>query len=187
MINEDHDGDADPSATKIAGKGGDGKKIVGEEGEDATKIVGKGGDATKIIGEDNNAMKIAGEGGKILTDKQKQEMADLSLTNFSPEAKTYFKDIANSCDHLHPEVGLPMGCKKDNTLTPEEQYKMYPQLFSQYLTIEHKNAQPATLILKQKVIEDSENDGANLEEKEKMTKICLNGKFISDRYLILYR
>uniref|UniRef100_A0A915KPD6 Uncharacterized protein n=1 Tax=Romanomermis culicivorax TaxID=13658 RepID=A0A915KPD6_ROMCU len=46
---------------------------------------------------------------------------------------------------------------------------MYSLLFSQYLTFEHGNAQPAMVILKQKVIDDNEkeNDGDTLEEKEK--------------------
>uniref|UniRef100_A0A915J5K0 Uncharacterized protein n=1 Tax=Romanomermis culicivorax TaxID=13658 RepID=A0A915J5K0_ROMCU len=55
------DVDADASASKITGKGGDGMKIVGEEGEDVTKIVGKGDDAMKIVGEDNNSSKIVRE------------------------------------------------------------------------------------------------------------------------------
>uniref|UniRef100_A0A915K0J2 Variable large protein n=1 Tax=Romanomermis culicivorax TaxID=13658 RepID=A0A915K0J2_ROMCU len=49
------DGDANVSATKIAGKGDDVMKIVGEEGYDATKIIEKGVDATKIAGEAGDA------------------------------------------------------------------------------------------------------------------------------------
>uniref|UniRef100_A0A915L9N7 Uncharacterized protein n=1 Tax=Romanomermis culicivorax TaxID=13658 RepID=A0A915L9N7_ROMCU len=54
-------------------------------------------------------------------------------------------------------------------ITPEEQYKMYSQLFSQYLTFGHENAQPSTVISKQKVNDDSEDekDGVNLKQKEK--------------------
>uniref|UniRef100_A0A915K7U4 Uncharacterized protein n=1 Tax=Romanomermis culicivorax TaxID=13658 RepID=A0A915K7U4_ROMCU len=68
---------------------------------------------------------------------------------------------------------------KDKTLTPKEQHKMYSQLFSQYLTFEHENAQPATVILKQEVIDDNENenDGANLKEKGK--------KWLNDEMLII--
>uniref|UniRef100_A0A915J9X8 Uncharacterized protein n=1 Tax=Romanomermis culicivorax TaxID=13658 RepID=A0A915J9X8_ROMCU len=36
-------------------------------------------------------------------------MADLFWTCFSPEAKTFYKDIAKACNHAHLEVGLPMG------------------------------------------------------------------------------
>uniref|UniRef100_A0A915KWJ6 Uncharacterized protein n=1 Tax=Romanomermis culicivorax TaxID=13658 RepID=A0A915KWJ6_ROMCU len=52
---------------------------------------------------------------------------------------------------------------------PDTQEKMV----NKYLTFEHENAQPATIILKQNIIDDNEkeNDGANLKEKEKN---CLN-------------
>uniref|UniRef100_A0A915HHI6 Uncharacterized protein n=1 Tax=Romanomermis culicivorax TaxID=13658 RepID=A0A915HHI6_ROMCU len=46
---------------------------------------------------------------KILTDKKKREMADLFWTPFPPEAMIFHNNIAKACNHLHPEVGLPMG------------------------------------------------------------------------------
>uniref|UniRef100_A0A915HN59 Uncharacterized protein n=1 Tax=Romanomermis culicivorax TaxID=13658 RepID=A0A915HN59_ROMCU len=42
--------------------------------------------------------------GKLLTHKQKWEMADLSWIHFSPKAKTFYKNIAKACNHLHCEV-----------------------------------------------------------------------------------
>uniref|UniRef100_A0A915KPF3 Uncharacterized protein n=1 Tax=Romanomermis culicivorax TaxID=13658 RepID=A0A915KPF3_ROMCU len=51
--------------------------------------------------------------GKILTNKQKQEMADLFSTSFSPEAKTFHKDIAEASNHLCCEVELPVGLKEE--------------------------------------------------------------------------
>uniref|UniRef100_A0A915K685 Uncharacterized protein n=1 Tax=Romanomermis culicivorax TaxID=13658 RepID=A0A915K685_ROMCU len=42
--------------------------------------------------------------GKILTNKQKGEMADLLWTRFSPEAKIFYKDIAKACNHSRREM-----------------------------------------------------------------------------------
>uniref|UniRef100_A0A915LA49 Uncharacterized protein n=1 Tax=Romanomermis culicivorax TaxID=13658 RepID=A0A915LA49_ROMCU len=64
------DGDADASVTKITGKGDNGRKIVGGEGDDATKIMGEGDDGRKTAREDSNASKIAGEGGDATVDQK---------------------------------------------------------------------------------------------------------------------
>uniref|UniRef100_A0A915L563 Uncharacterized protein n=1 Tax=Romanomermis culicivorax TaxID=13658 RepID=A0A915L563_ROMCU len=48
--------DADVPATKIAGKGDDCTKIIGEEAHDATKIIEEGADATKMAGEGGDAI-----------------------------------------------------------------------------------------------------------------------------------
>uniref|UniRef100_A0A915I0F4 Uncharacterized protein n=1 Tax=Romanomermis culicivorax TaxID=13658 RepID=A0A915I0F4_ROMCU len=44
---------------------------------------------------------------------------------------------------------------------------MCSQLFSQYIAFKHKNAQLATIILKQKTVDDDKNDSVNLKVKEK--------------------
>uniref|UniRef100_A0A915HL56 Uncharacterized protein n=1 Tax=Romanomermis culicivorax TaxID=13658 RepID=A0A915HL56_ROMCU len=41
---------------------------------------------------------------KILTNKEKREIADLFWTCFSPEGKTFYRRIAKACNHLHREV-----------------------------------------------------------------------------------
>uniref|UniRef100_A0A915IDD6 Uncharacterized protein n=1 Tax=Romanomermis culicivorax TaxID=13658 RepID=A0A915IDD6_ROMCU len=71
--------------------------------------------------------------------------------------------IAKQVD-MYPKELEPI--LKDNKLMPEEQYKMYSQLFSEYSTFEHENAHPATVILKQNTTDD-ENDSINLKVKEK--------------------
>uniref|UniRef100_A0A915JVS5 Uncharacterized protein n=1 Tax=Romanomermis culicivorax TaxID=13658 RepID=A0A915JVS5_ROMCU len=56
------------------------------------------------IGHGQTAAVIA---GKILTNKQKCQMADLFLTPFSPKAIFFYKDIAKACNHLSRELHCP--------------------------------------------------------------------------------
>uniref|UniRef100_A0A915KSG9 Uncharacterized protein n=1 Tax=Romanomermis culicivorax TaxID=13658 RepID=A0A915KSG9_ROMCU len=114
---DDDDGDTAASAIKIAGKGNDGTKIVGEVGENATKIVGEGNHGTKIIGEGDDAKKIVGDDARKITKEGGNACVDQKTLSYKTAVEESDDQASGSLKQLNKllikGIGLFSSGEKD--------------------------------------------------------------------------